>query len=144
MAKAKYKRQNNGYFQTRVWDGTYLDTGRKKYIIIRSKKSSKDLEEKVRLHNLKIENREYTRNTNTTFHQYAKEWVTLYKSARALNTKNMYNNVINKHLVKISCNLREIQRTHYILLLNDTDGDRQNQAANCYDHETDYQISHQR
>ena len=127
MAKAKYKRQSNGYFQTRVWDGTYLDTGKKKYIIIRSKKSSKDLEDKVRLHNLKIENREYTRNTNTTFHQYAKEWMTLYKSARALNTKKMYDNVINKHLIKISCNLREINRTHYVLLLNDTDGDRTKQ-----------------
>ena len=46
MAKAKYTRQKNGYFQARVWDGTYHGT-QKHYITIRSKKSSKDLEEKV-------------------------------------------------------------------------------------------------
>ena len=46
MAKAKYTKQKNGYFQARVWDGSYVD-GKKHYITIRSKKSSKDLEAKV-------------------------------------------------------------------------------------------------
>lgn len=32
MAKAKYTRQKNGYFQARVWDGTYQGT-QKHYII---------------------------------------------------------------------------------------------------------------
>ena len=53
MAKAKYTRQKNGYFQARVWDGTYQGT-QKHYITIRSKKSSKDLEEKVTQYNNKI------------------------------------------------------------------------------------------
>jgi hypothetical protein len=43
MAKAKYTKQKNGYFQARVWDGSYVD-GKKHYITIRSKKSSKDLD----------------------------------------------------------------------------------------------------
>ena len=47
MAKAKYTKQKNGYFQTRVWDGGYNDDGTKHYIMLRSKKSSKDLENKV-------------------------------------------------------------------------------------------------
>lgn len=127
MAKAKYTKQKNGYFQTRVWDGTYLDTGKKKYIILRSKKSSKDLEEKVKLHNLKIENREFTRNTNITFHQYAKEWMILYKSDKSLNTRKMYENIIDKHLVKICCNIKDMNRAHYIVLMNATEGDRTKQ-----------------
>ena len=36
MAKAKYTKQKNGYFQTRVWDGVYNDDGTKHYIMLRS------------------------------------------------------------------------------------------------------------
>ena len=53
MAKAKYSRQKNGYFQARVWDGTYQGT-QKHYVTIRSKKSSKDLEVKVQQYNDRI------------------------------------------------------------------------------------------
>ena len=69
--------------------------------MLRSKKSSKDLEEKVKLHNLKIENREFVRDTNITFHQYAKEWLLVYKADKSLNTRKMYENIIDKHLIKI-------------------------------------------
>ena len=60
MAKAKYTKQKNGYFQARVWDGSYVD-GKKHYITIRSKKSSKDLEAKVTAYNDKIKNLETVR-----------------------------------------------------------------------------------
>ena len=53
MAKAKYSRQKNGYFQARVWDGTYQGA-KKHYVTIRSKKSSKDLEVKVQQYNDRI------------------------------------------------------------------------------------------
>lgn len=43
MAKAKYKRQANGYFQAFVWDGTYRN-GAKHYVTLRSKVSSAALE----------------------------------------------------------------------------------------------------
>jgi hypothetical protein len=33
MAKAKYTKQKNGYFQARVWDGSYVD-GKKHYIAV--------------------------------------------------------------------------------------------------------------
>lgn len=127
MAKAKYTKQKNGYFQTRVWDGTYKEDGKKKYIFIRSKKSSRDLEEKVKQHNLKIENRAFTKTKNITFYKYAKEWILVYKADKSLNTKKMYENIIDKHLVKIVCELKELNRSHYITLINNTKGDRTKQ-----------------
>lgn len=41
--KAKYTKSKDGYFKIRVWDGTYDDVGRKKYVTIRSKKSRSPL-----------------------------------------------------------------------------------------------------
>ena len=32
MPKQKYSRDDNGYFQTKVWDGTYLEGGKKRYV----------------------------------------------------------------------------------------------------------------
>ena len=127
MAKAKYTKQKDGYFQTKVWDGTYSETGKKKYVVLRSKKSSKDLEDKVNQYKLKIQQGEFVRNTNVTFHQYAKEWLLVYKGDKSLNTNKMYENIINKHLVKICCNIKELNRAHYIVLINDTEGKRTRQ-----------------
>ena len=87
MAKAKYTKGKDGYFKTRVWDGTYDDVGRKKYVTIRSKKSSKDLENKVNEHNQKIKNREYVVCNDTSFCEYAEQWEVVYKASRAGNTK---------------------------------------------------------
>ena len=70
MAKAKYTKQKNGYFQARVWDGSYVDE-KKHYITIRSKKSSKDLETKVAAYNDKIKNLETVRDKNILFLDYA-------------------------------------------------------------------------
>lgn len=81
MAKAKYTRQKNGYFQARVWDGTYQGT-QKHYITIRSKKSSKDLEEKVAQYNNKIKNMEAVRDKHILFLDYAHKWLTVYKPKR--------------------------------------------------------------
>ena len=47
MPKQKYSRDDNGYFQTKVWDGTYLEGGKKRYVTVRSTKSSADLEKKI-------------------------------------------------------------------------------------------------
>ena len=48
MATAKYTKGKDGYFQARVWDGTYTDTGAKHRVTLRTKKSSRALEEMVR------------------------------------------------------------------------------------------------
>lgn len=127
MAKAKYVRQKDGYFQTKVWDGTYTDTGKKHYITLRSKKSSKDLEAKVNDLNNKVKQRQFIRKSDVTFYEYAQAWKLAYKSNLELNTQNMYTNIIEKHLVAISCNISEVNRAHYITLINETEGDRTKQ-----------------
>ena len=44
MASKKYTCGADGYYQTKVWDGTYDQNGRKHRITLRSNKSSRDLE----------------------------------------------------------------------------------------------------
>ncbi len=127
MAKAKYGRQKDGYFQTKVWDGTYTDSGKKHYITLRSKKSSKDLEEKVNELKSKVKQRQFVRKIDVSFYEYAKAWKSAYKSNLALNTQNMYTNIIEKHLASISCAVGEVNRAHYLTLINSTDGIRTQQ-----------------
>ncbi len=127
MAKAKYTRQSNGYFQTRVWDGTYNEDAKKNYVTLRTKESSKVLEKLVTEHNHKIENRQYVRTVDISFYEYSQRWKTVYKSSSALNTQQMYDNLIEKHIVKIKCNVGQITRAHYLELINTTKGDRTKQ-----------------
>ena len=61
MAKAKYTRGTDGSFQARVWDGTYTEDGRKKRITLRSRKSSRDLENMVKEMEQKVQERKYIR-----------------------------------------------------------------------------------
>lgn len=127
MAKAKYTRQKDGYFQTKVWDGTYTDKGKKHYISLRSEKSSRDLEKQVNDFKTKVEQRQFVRKSTATFYEYAKAWRIAYKSGLAKNTNNMYINIIDKHLVKITCSINEVNRSHYVTLINGTTGDRTKQ-----------------
>lgn len=127
MAKAKYTRQKNGYFQARVWDGTYQGT-QKHYITIRSKKSSKDLEEKVAQYNNKIKNMEAVRDKHILFLDYAHKWLTVYKAEAANNTKRMYLNIIEKHMSQMAgVRLCDVLPIHYQMLLNDAAGKKRTQ-----------------
>ena len=128
MAKAKYVRQANGYFQTSIWDGTYVN-GKKRRVILRSKVSSATLEKMVIEHNNKLREREYIQISNLTFLKYANQWLEIYKSRTAINTIAMYKNIINKHLACISCNISEVNRRHYFFMINNIDGDRTKQQA---------------
>ena len=47
MAKAKYKKNARGEFETKIWDGTYNPDGSKHRKRLVSKKSSADLERQV-------------------------------------------------------------------------------------------------
>lgn len=123
MAKAKYTKGKDGYFKTRVWDGTYDDVGRKRYVTIRSKKSSKDLENKVNEHKKKIKNREYVTTNDIMFCDYAKRWESVYKASRAGNTRAIYQHVINKYFACLEgVKLADISRIHYQTVLNDAIG----------------------
>ena len=93
----KYRKQENGYFTTKVWDGTYSN-GKKHYKYIRSSKSSKDLEAKVKLFMESIDQRKYVSHNDVMFHDYALQWLKVYKVDVSPNTIAMYKNIIDKHL----------------------------------------------
>lgn len=126
MAKAKYTQGKDGYFQTKVWDGTYID-GRKNRITLRTKKSSGALEKMVIEHNNRLKDRQYVRPIDITFYDYAVEWAKVYKSNLSKNTIAMYNNIINKHLINVSCKMSDVNRTFYHTIINDTQGARTKQ-----------------
>ena len=75
MAKAKYTRGADGYFSTKVWDGTYNPvTGQKNRKNLRTKKSSKALEDMVNEFKANVTDRKNIRNVDITFFQYARKW----------------------------------------------------------------------
>lgn len=127
MAKAKYTKGKDGYYKTNVWDGTYTESGKKHLISLRSKKSSKDLEEKVIEHNRKIKEREFVRQSDSTFLDYARAWKKAYKSHLEHNTNEMYTNIIEKHFTSLNVPVSAITRAHYITAFNNISGKRTKQ-----------------
>lgn len=95
----KYTKQQSGYFRAKVWDGTYTENGNKHYKWISSDKSSKDLENKVREFLESINKGNYVSQKDVMFQDYATEWLEVYKADASLNTKRMYQNIIEKHLI---------------------------------------------
>ena len=128
MAKAKYTRGPDGYFKTNVWDGTYKKDGRKHYVPIRSKKSSADLEKKRIAFEESVRDRTNIRQSDISFMAYAREWKRVYKDGRAHNTREMYENVIEKHLVALDgVKLQDIGRIHLQMVLNNASGKERTQ-----------------
>ena len=129
MATAKFKKGKDGYYSTNVWDGTYKDNGKKRYKHLRSPKSSKDLEKKVKEFEQLRDQRQAMVDTDILFIDYARQWKILYKeSNRANNTNKMYDNVINVHFNGIKyVKLQDIQRSHLQSILNDAKGKKRTQ-----------------
>ena len=123
MAVAKYKKGKDGYFSTRVWDGTYTQSGKKHYKHLRSRKSSKDLERKVKELEYQVKERNVVKKDNITFYEYAKRWRVLYKDSKANGTKAMYDHIIKTYLSELEfIRLQDIQRVHLQLVLNRANG----------------------
>lgn len=123
MAKCKYTQDASGYFQTKVWDGTYDEFGRKNRKTLRSKKSSRDLELKVEQFRRSVEERKILKNTDITFFEYAREWKNVYKATKSRGTQLMYDNIVEKHLFVLEgLKLKDIGRIHYQLVINNADG----------------------
>ena len=123
----KYKRQKDGYYHTRVWDGTFTDLGKKHYKELRSSKSSKDLETKVRLHNEALNAGKYVIKSDTTFVEYARMWLDTYKVDASLNTRRMYENIIYKHLCDITTPIGGLNRSCLVAVADKSKGDRTRQ-----------------
>lgn len=118
MAK-KYKfDEKRKEYRTQVWDGTYTATGKKHRVSICSKKSSGDLERKVREFNEKRDRGEQTNYTSMTFYEYAKNWLKVNKAAREYNTRYMYENCIETHLSHLDIPLADIRHSHFQEAIN--------------------------
>lgn len=123
MAVAKYKKGKDGYFSTRVWDGTYTKNGEKHYKHLRSKKSSKDLERKVKELEYQVKERNVVKRDNILFLTYARRWKSLYKSSTSNRTKEMYDRIIETYLSELDLiRLQDIQKIHLQLVLNNANG----------------------
>lgn len=123
MAVAKYKKGKDGYFSTRVWDGTYTQSGKKHYKHLRSRKSSKDLERKVKELEYQVKERNVVKKDDITFLAYARRWKTLYKSSASNRTKEMYDRIIEMYLSELALiRMQDIQQVHLQIVLNNANG----------------------
>lgn len=128
MAKAKYKRGKDNYFRTKVWDGTYNPDGSKHRQGIKSDKSSRDLERIKEQFCAKVAARDVVKKTDTTFVDYAREWKRVYKAQKSDNTKAMYENIIEKHLIVLGdLRLQDTDRIHYQIAMNNAKGKKRTQ-----------------
>lgn len=118
---AKYRKQKDGRYQTRVWDGTYNSNGTKHRVTLYSSKSSRDLEQKVKKFVENVDKGEASSSSDVLFVDYARKWLKTYKSVRERGTQAMYENIIEKHLIALeSVKLREIRRLHFQGVINAT------------------------
>ena len=119
MAKAKYTKNSRGVFETKIWDGTYNADGSKHRKLLSSRKSSADLERKVRDLKNKVDQGSYIQNTDILFTDYALHWLNTKKSAKEENTQAMYRNIINKHLAFLEyVKLSDIRNSHFQQAIN--------------------------
>ena len=119
MAKAKYTKGADGYFSTKIWDGTYTKDGKKHLKNLRTKKSSKALEDMVADFKAQVADRKNTRKSDVQFMEYARKWLKVYKAQQSANTRKMYENIIEKHLIALDgVRLQDIDRIHLQIVLN--------------------------
>lgn len=123
MATAKYTKGKDGYFQAKVWDGTYTEKGVKHRVTVRTKKSSRALEEMVREMDEKVRNRDILKESKASVQEYARTWLEIYKHDVELNTKAMYRRIIDVHMgVLKSVPISSIRKTDVLMCLNAASG----------------------
>lgn len=119
MAKAKYAKNSRGEWETKIWDGTYNADGSKHRKRLVSKKSSADLERQVNQLKSEVENGQYVQSTDVGFLEYARGWLLTKKAAREMNTRKMYENIIETHLSFLEdVRLSDIRNSHFQLAIN--------------------------
>lgn len=120
MAKAKYTyNEKRKEWVTLAWDGTYNADGSKHRKMISSKKSSKDLEEKIRLLKTAVESNGATLAGNVSFYDYAMQWVETSKGSKSAQTKEMYSGCIRRHFDSFRpILLQDIKHRHLQQLIN--------------------------
>jgi len=119
MAKAKYSQGKDGYYAARVWDGSRDENGRKHYVMLRTRKSSKELEKMVSEYNARVAAGQFVKSSDALFLDYCREWLRTYKAVRERNTQAMYENVIRKHFAPLDgVRVSDLRKTHLQMLIN--------------------------
>lgn len=113
----KYKyNETRKEWSTLVYDGTLTASGEKHRKRITSKKSSKDLENKVAAFKKSLDSG--TTLSGVTFGDYANKWFNLYKSNKELNTKNMYRSALQYFEPIDEIRLSDLTRSHFQQIIN--------------------------
>lgn len=115
MAK-KFSLGADGYYTTKVWDGTFTPSGKKHQKTIRSNKSSKDLELKVQAFKESLEKKEIAVSSNISLYDYATKWLEIYKAAVRPNTKLKYEHNIKK-FKKCEVRISDLRREHWYVIV---------------------------
>lgn len=102
----RYTKSNDGYYRTSVWDGTYKN-GKKHYKQFAAK-TNDALCKMVENYKIAIKTGDAVANTETSVYEYAKRWMDLTKSNKSQHTKDMYDNLINKHIVNLDMALTDL------------------------------------
>lgn len=113
--KYKYNEKRKEWY-TLVYDGTLTPAGEKHRKRITSKKSSRDLENKVKA--FKDSLQDGTTETTYTFGEYALKWMELYKSNKEINTKSMYINALHYFYPIDNIRLSDLTRSHFQKVIN--------------------------
>ena len=101
---------------TLVYDGTFTPSGEKHRKRISSKKSSRDLENKVAAFKASLDTETPTK--SVTLGDYAAQWCDLYKANKEINTKAMYINALHYFEPIEHIQLTELTRSHFQQIIN--------------------------
>lgn len=93
----KYKKRKDGRYATTVMAG-YKENGKPNNIFL-SAKTEKALKDKVLELKMKLKAGELVKQSDTLLKDYAASWMDTYKSSAGVNTKAMYRNAVNKHII---------------------------------------------
>ena len=120
MPKAKYKADpKTGYYSTKAWDGTFNPDGSKHRVNLRTKKSSIELERMVEALRRQVDEGSHVQPNDYTFLEYDRHWLEVKKSVREVNTRTMYENIIEKHFDPIAdMRLCDIRNSHFQMLIS--------------------------
>ena len=113
--KYKYNEKRKEW-STLIYDGTLTASGEKHRKRISSKKSSKDLENKVAAFKKSLDS--VATLSGVTFGDYANKWFNLYKANKELNTKTMYRSALQYFEPIDDIRLSDLTRSHFQQVIN--------------------------
>lgn len=115
---SKYKKDKNGYYQTKVTIGYDSETGKRIRKPIYSRTIA-GLEDKKRELKDEFSQNPIGLTPYTTFHDYSKQWLDIFKAQREHNTREMYLNAL-KHIDKEFGHLpmKSVTQMHIQALIN--------------------------